>query len=269
MFWVRKLKRPEDTDSSWVWSYSDMVTLLLAVFVMLAAMGDLKSGGERFKQISGGMRQAFGFAPLAPKPAAARLGRPPTLLERFERAGFARQSQVSLIGPDDEVLAPCDLLIDGDKVVLRIAGHASFSGNSAALQPAADKALRRVAEFLAEGSNRIEVRGHAGNDPLPVGTGFRDGMDLSYARARAVAVALVQYGVQRGRVFVTAWGDSEPLVTSTAPANFGLEAGSARAKARGSSGARDMPDGADRRIEIVVHAVSAVGHVESIAGKGH
>ena len=148
MFWARKLKQVEDTDSSWVLSYGDFVTLLLSVFVMIAAMSEVKP--EAFKRVSGGVRQAFGFAAMGPMAASPRLRQPPTLLERLEQAGFAHQSQLRLVGPDDEVLAPCDLLIEGDQMVLRIAGHASFSRHNAVLQPAADRALRRLAEFLAD-----------------------------------------------------------------------------------------------------------------------
>lgn len=252
MFWARKLKKTEDTDSSWALSYGDLATLLLAVFVMIAAMGEVKA--DAFKRVTGGVRQAFGFAALHPG-TAAQLRKPPTLLERLEQAGFAHRTQLNLVGPDDAVLAPCDLLIEGDQMVLRIAGHASFGEHDAALQPAADKALRRLAEFLADGGNRIEVRGHAEADPLPEGTLYRDRMDLSYARARNVATALAQHGVSRNRIFVTAWGDSDPLSAEPElPQTAGLKRLSA------TPPRMELPEGGDRRIEIIVHAVPAAEH---------
>jgi len=287
MFWVRKLKQVEATDSTWIWSYADMVTLLLAVFVMLAAMGDLRTGNERFQKIRGGMQQAFGFASLMPKvpsatadpkvaqgSKAARIkpSRPLTVLERFEQAGFSSRSPGRLIGPDNEELAPCDLLIDGERMILRIAGHASFAENSSTLQPTAERALRRVATFLADGRNRIEVRGHSSRDEgmntsdpgdprkskrsssresyesLLSDAWFQADMDLSYARGRAVTTALVRYGVPRERLSITAWGRG---------GNEGDDKGNNR---KGNvDGSEVMLDGADRQIEIVVHAVAAVG----------
>ncbi|MBI4581067.1 MAG: OmpA family protein [Planctomycetes bacterium] len=244
-----------DTDSSWMLPYGDLMTLLVAVFVMIAAMSDLRPG-ERFRRVSGGVRRALGFTSTdaAAAQAGAQVRRPPTLLERLERAGFAGQSRVHLLGPDDEVLAPCDVLVDGEALTVRIAGPASFAPYRAGLEPAAGRALRRIAEFLADGSSRIEIRGRAGGGPLPAEAPFRDVMDLSYARARAVADALAGCGVDRGRLVLTMGGrpgsptgDAEEAKSDQAP---GQEA--------------TRSDGV---IEIVVHAVPTAGQPQQSPGR--
>ena len=56
------------------------------------------------------------------------------------------------------------------------------------------------------------MRGHATDEPLPPGSPYRDAHDLSYARAKAVALALEKDGVLPTRVVVVATGDAEPLV---------------------------------------------------------
>jgi chemotaxis protein MotB len=260
VFWLKRLNRLPDSDSSWVLSYGDLMTLVLTMFVMIAAMSELHPG-ERFNRMSQGVREAFGYrngprtasAGAAP---AAPLKKPPTLLERLEQAGFARRSTVGLVGPDDAVLAPCDVVIGSGTVTLRIAGHASFARGSAIPEPAARKALERLAGFLADGRNRLEIRGHADDEPLPAGAPFRDGMDLSYARARAAADILTRCGVARERLFVTAWDSHDPLPAAETAAD------QAAATSRPA-----LPDGEDRRIELVVHAASAVEHVKEIAGK--
>jgi chemotaxis protein MotB len=251
MFWAGRLKQAEDTDSSWVLSYGDLVTLLLAVFVMIAAMSEVKPGA--FGKVTGGMRQAFGFAAMRPKPAQPQLRRPPTLLERIEQAGFTRQSQVQLTGPDDEVLATCDVLLENADAILRIAGHACFARGSTTLELTAEKAVRRLSELLADGNNRIEVRGYAGDGEAASSGLTRDALDLSYARGRAAAAILMRHGVSRDRLYLTACGSSE-IATVAADARSNRSAG--------SQPSRDMPEGADRRIEIVVHAVLAAGHAQ-------
>ncbi len=247
MFWSKRLKQELDVDSSWVLSYGDLMTLLLAVFVMLAAMSDMGSG-ERFRRVSSGVRQAFGFhgTALAGSAGHTAVRRPLTLIERLEQAGFTHHSRVHLIGPDDEVLAPCDVVLSGEAVALQIAGRAAFPPASAALPPAAIKALRRIAGYLAEGTNRIEVRGHASEGPLPPGVPFRDGLDLSYARGRAVVEALAANGISRERLVVTAW-DASPVSSAT------IATPASRPAARNS-------DESDRIIEIVVHVGSTTMH---------
>jgi chemotaxis protein MotB len=252
MFWVKRLKESSDTDSSWLLSYGDLVTLLLAIFVMISSMSDLRPS-DRFAHVRNGMRLAFGFAAsgTAVVPTAASR-QPPTLLQRLEQAGFAARSNVQLVGPDDEILAPCDVLAGADgQVTLRIAGHACFSPASAALAPVARKALERLVVFLADGTSRIEIRGHADEGSLPPAALFRDGLDLSYARARAVAETLTRGGLDARRVFITAWADHDPLSDAkTASTVHPAE-----------------PEGMDRRIEIVVHAAKPGGQTNNIAGK--
>jgi chemotaxis protein MotB len=263
MFWTDRLKQADaNADGSWMLSYGDLMSLLLVIFVMVAAMSELQAG-DRFGRMSEGVRQAFGFSGSVSAfggTAEDFNSRPLTLLERLEEAGFQRESSVQLRGPDDEFLAPCDLIVGESTLTVRIAGHAAFSGHSAALQPAGEKALRRMAEYLAGGTCRLEVRGHSDHGPLPEEAAFRDGMDLSYARARAVADVLAGCGVARERLFITAWAEHAGPDDSALVADDGT--GQANAASPPS-----MPEGAERRIEIIVHAVSAAGHDQSIAGK--
>jgi len=148
-----------------------------------------------------------------------------------------------------------DVIVAESSITLRIAGHSAFARHSAALEPAGRGALERLAGYMARGQGRIEVRGHAGDGPLPAGVPFRDGMDLSYARARAAADVLIQRGVAPERLAITALGDREPLTDTAATID------SDAAEAAGGTAGGDhtqagltepMPDGVNRRIEIVV-----------------
>ena len=58
----------------------------------------------------------------------------------------------------------------------------------------------------------IRIRGHATLEALPPDSLFRDAMDLSIARARAVADALERYGIRAQRLRIVGVGNTEPLV---------------------------------------------------------
>ncbi len=64
--------------------------------------------------------------------------------------------------------------------------------------------------MFSEKTNRVEVRGHATPEPLPPDSPYKDAMDLSFARAHAVAKFLMERGIPRERIRVSAAGDSEP-----------------------------------------------------------
>ena len=232
MFWVKKLKSCDD-EYAWSVPYGDLVTLLLVVFVLLVSMSELKSG-RRFDRISGAVRGAFGFPVAA---ASVPSERPhPTLLDRLGQAGVLGSSRVQLSGDTDEVLAPCDVLVGPDRMMIRIAGATGFDDFSAVLRPPAERAISRLGTLLADGKCRLEIRGHAGDGPIPPNVPFRDAMDLSYQRARAVAQVLEKAGVGSQRLVVGVCGDSDPL-----------SPGSAEPTAAG----------ANRRIELILHTVSS------------
>ena len=76
---------------------------------------------------------------------------------------------------------------DGQKVVIRIAGSASFVSGKAALRPAIRPLLDRLAKVLVGSEGKITVEGHTDNRPLAFNEIYRSNWDLSSARAAAVA----------------------------------------------------------------------------------
>jgi chemotaxis protein MotB len=239
-FWARK-EHAEAGDSSWALPFSDMMSLLLAVFVMIAAMGEIRKDG-RFTRVGSAVRSSFGFSTDA---QAASSGRT-TLADRLERAGLSRRIARSLPGAiDPQVSAVCEVTTGKGRVAIEIAGTASFDQFGVQLLPLAHNAVTRIAEFLADSQTRLEVRGHGGDGLAAQPLAFRDRLDLSYARAKAVADLLIASGVSSSRVYVTACGDRET------PRTPGSNAESA----------------ASRRVEIIVHTDTPVVCVPIIAEK--
>jgi len=250
MFWLKRLKADE---SRWQWAlpYGDLMSLLLAVFVMIAAMSELRVDG-RFQETACSVRRAFGFSNLdrASSLNGLLIGARPTLLDRLEQAGLEGSAGARLGGGGDEVLADCEMTVHPDRMILRVSGETAFEPFASVPSARAGRAIARLAEYLAEGRAHLEVRGHSAVDKLPGDVPFRDGWDLSYERARGVARVLVRAGVSRDRLHLSAWGDHDPLVPPAAE----------------SAPGRESP-AANRRIEIIVHAVPAASHVKEIAEK--
>lgn len=241
MFWLKRLKEEND-ESSWALAYGDLMSLLLAVFVMIAAMSELRAG-RRFDEVRDGVRGAFGFSGMA---AHAELlpgaGRSLSLVERLAAAGLESGTTHGSELTDD-ALAPCDIVLQEDRLILRIAGSAAYEAHSARLLPTGRRALARLAEYLVAGQAILEIRGHGGDGPVPAEAPFRDALDLSYERARQVASVLIEMGLDPARLELTACGDRDPLVLQ--PTDHPLS---------------EM----NRRIEIIVHSTGG-GTNETIA----
>lgn len=244
MFWLQRLKQ-EEQDAAWAISYGDMMSLLMAVFVMIAAMSDLRPGG-RFVSVRDAVWTAFGFREVPPAPTQPEWLRPLTLPEQLVRAGLLDPARRPA-AEQDEALRCCDVSHESDRVLIRITGEASFERGGASLRPQALAALERLGALLRPGSARIEVRGHNGDGRIGATSFYRDGLDLSYQRARGVVEVLARAGVDRKRMYVSACGDQDPLIA-------GDTAGS--------------PAPANRRIEIVVHAVQVDEGNGQVAEKG-
>lgn len=251
LFWLKRLKANE---SRWQWAlpYGDLMSLLLAVFVMIAAMSELRVD-ERFQDVAGGVRSAFGFSHLDRTASLSELlsDARPTLLERLEQACLGGSARTGLGAGSDEALTDCEMIVHPDRVILRVSGEVAFESYSSVPSARAARAITRLADYLADGQTDLEVRGHCATDVLPEDVPFRDVWDLSYERARGVARTLVRSGVSGDRLHMSAWGNHDPLV----PPVLG------KVTAVGEN------PSANRRIEIIVHAVPSAWHVKKIAEK--
>lgn len=250
-----KPNKTDEGDAQWVLPFADLMTLLLVMFVTLAAMGDIRPG-RRFNEVTGGVRAAFGFGASGPAELSRLLtgSRKLGLVERLEQAGLTGTTTAQLSNGNGERLAPCEMVADRDQVTLRVPGESSFERFSSSLKPEAGRLLTALAGLLNEGymtggRTRIEVRGYAGDGDIPDTAAFRDACDLSYERAKVVADTLVRAGVARGRIYVVAMGDEELLATP----NGGRKP--------------DTASSTGRRIEITVHAAQPGGRAKGIADK--
>ncbi|MGQ9649214.1 MAG: OmpA/MotB family protein [Phycisphaerae bacterium] len=206
LFWTRA-ETDEAAGSSWLLPFGDMMSLLLAVFVMIAAMSELRRD-DRFDKVGSAVRSGFGFS-TGGSPTRAKDSPPwsSTFVERLEKAGVISSGLQGTGAVDLELAACCQVTTSTDRIVVRVDGAAAFERFGAQLTPKTRQLFGRIAEALADGQTHLEIRGHAGDGLLPPHAGFRDAMDLSYARARAVADLLIESGIASGRILITACGD--------------------------------------------------------------
>jgi len=227
MFWTHRLREPQD--ESWALPFGDLMSLLLAVFVMIAAMSELRPGAK-FDSVRQAVRGAFGFqepvggAVSADSAAAgSQSGAATGLLSALEAAGLAGgPTEVRLLGEDDRLLAPCRVESLGDRLVLRLEGEPLFGPAGATLTPPGLQAVRQLGTLLAEGSCRLEVCGLVASAEA-AGPAAGDRADLGHRRARAAAEVLTAAGVSAGRIRVSSWIAGGPPGGEDAASGGGLE----------------------------------------------
>ncbi len=193
----------------WMVTYGDMVTLLLAFFVMLLAMSEVKKD-SRFVDFMQAIKEAFGYVggmgqtPLeeveVPKnvPLALMLKIP------IRPEDFSESEDPGLRGVYHSVTN----VRRGDR--FESGGKLHFDPLSAELTFLHEVRLKEFADKLRGVNTQIEITGHCSRLPVD-GTNFEDHLDLAYRRAKSVYGALVRNGIAKERIILKSAGINQPV----------------------------------------------------------
>ncbi len=194
----------------WMVTYGDMMSLLLCFFVMLVAMSTINK--QQFIEAVKSIQEALGFQDS--------YGQIPTItpsqnsmMERLEKIIIPRRPK-NIGETDEEGLEGREYRVEQVREGLRITGGIlEFERGSAKPRPEAIKVVQSMAREIRGHTTKIEVRGHASLEPLPEDSPFADHMELSFARAKALAELLVRFGLNPKRIRLVACGSTEPIKT--------------------------------------------------------
>ena len=169
----------------WLISYTDMVTILLILFISVAAQG-LKA---RIAQVP--------LTPPAPVAAPVR----PTVDPRATLVEAERKLKPQGL---DVKLEPRGLVISLQQAVLFASGQDQV--NRQALP-----ALSQIAAVIRETNNKVALVGHA--DTIPIhNRRFSSNWELSAARSLSLlALLTTEYGIPESRLSIQSYGSNHPL----------------------------------------------------------
>ena len=235
-----KHREEEQGDERWLLTYADMITLLMALFMVLfsisavnkskfevlsesleeAFSGKVLPGGQAIKQ-SGSSTETKNPTPKPPIPAVQ------PILEKLEEQSrrssaqteqddFKRlKRQIDDYARRQGLQKQVETRIARRGLVIRLlTDRVLFDSGRADLKPASRPVLDRVARLLRVGRARpIMVEGHTDNVPLHGGR-FPTNWELSTARAARVVRFLAEDGVAMRRLGATGYGWLHPISTN-------------------------------------------------------
>ncbi|MGP7960207.1 flagellar motor protein MotB [Sanguibacter sp. A247] len=240
----RRREEPEEhvNHERWLVSYSDMMTVLMALFLVMYAIGQVDAG--KFEALKSSLARGFGQSgdvvllggagvttQVSDLVAVPDVGS--TLTEMASQAGNAHT-------PEEYAAASAELA-DLTELREQVAGALGAKGHEGAVEfrvtaegliigmvtsdvffaPGSDAitgAFREVVDAvggpLADSGYELKVEGHA--DIVPSGSRFATNWDLSSARATAVLRRLVEEsGATPSRVSSVGYGEARPLIDGT------------------------------------------------------
>jgi len=226
----------------WLLTYADMITLLLALFIVLWSISSVNI--SKFAQLKASLHQALdgkviegssailtgGSSPLDPQAAqvptpmvtslnikASITAQIVSALQRQDTDNLERvQQQVDAYARSHGLAGSLQTSIDEQGLVIRIlTDKLLFDPGQATLEPASAPVLRHIAALLTSGGLSNDVRVEGNTDDVPISTPqFHSNWELSTARATAVLGSLLTYGVQPARLSVAGYADERPIATN-------------------------------------------------------
>jgi len=232
----------EDEGAGWLYTYADLMTLLLVFFVLLFSLSSIEA--ERFEMAMRSLNEAFQGesgansiielphkAPIQTELPVANEESLPAQNVADEQAEKPNENQVKdhsvVIDAEwrqltDDVSNQLQLAVgesavevsapkDG-KVVIKVSGDLLFPSGSAEFNPEMMSVLDSMVLTLKKNSNmKLSIEGHTDNIPIETAR-FPSNWDLSAIRATNVLRYMVRGGLGIERVSATGYGESKPLV---------------------------------------------------------
>ncbi len=216
----RKKRKPEPikepSAAFYLTTYSDVMTLLLCLFVLLFSMSSTQE--ESFKDLTESLQSALGIY------SVPRLGSKNNTVEREklqedETSEASEQTQKKvkeIVSEIQDVIVSNKLIGDVEvketpyDVIIRIFDNALFNSGESTLLPESEYILDRVAGILKKFSYRISVEGHTDN----VGSNSIQNWRLSSLRACSVLNFLIQKGLDPNYLSIKGYGEYKPVANN-------------------------------------------------------
>ena len=227
----------------WLITYADMITLLMAFFVMMYGMSildlkkfaDFKAGAAKqlgkSPVISGGQGILFGGVGIAEAASAPITGSGPRsgAEDAAQATGDVTKQDIGKLVnevrrrlADNGLAGTAEAEIDPRGAVVRLGDKVLFESGSASLSQEGLDVLDQIALVLRHIDNRVVIEGHT--DDIPTnGKGYATNWELSTARATQVLRWLVQgRRLPAPRFSAAGYADTHPRFANDSPEHRAL-----------------------------------------------
>jgi chemotaxis protein MotB len=206
----------------WLLPYSDMITLLLGLFIVLFAISSIDA--KQIDNVKRSLTQTFKGAVLeesggvmpgsngALDPNASTAATTPSAVQiqeavRQDAARFQEQKQqLKALVKESGLGNDVKVTTSERGIKINLAGDALFASGSWEIKPEFRAKLVRIERQLAAFGRPIEIAGHTDGVPFPGGNRL-----LGYHRANAVFELFVAQGYDPVKIDTKSWGDDRPV----------------------------------------------------------
>ncbi len=218
----RKRHEEHENHERWAIPYGDLVTLLLAFFVVMYSMSQINEG--KYRVLSDSLNAAFRGTPTTVAPiqvgdrSATTIAAPIVQLPDQLKSMALRQ----LAAEAEKAMAPLitqglvDVVRGEGKLSIAIRSDILFASGASGLSAEAQPVIRLLGQVLSGFPVNIRVEGHTDNVPVASGQ-YPSNWELSAARAVSVVHLLIADGVAPEKLSAVGFGEFHPAVPNGTP----------------------------------------------------
>ncbi|KJE76593.1 flagellar motor protein MotB [Ferrimicrobium acidiphilum] len=233
-----------ENSERWLLTYADMITLLLALFVVLFAMSSISQ--KKFDEFKTGLLQTFsqmqlqsalkggsgllqhrslithpGVTPGPPQISIPQTGAGTPSSSSQQSSQIAAKINAALSKAN--LSSDVQVAIEKRGVVVRLlSDKVFFNTDSASLGSVGSQVVNIIGSVVKPLSNDIVVEGYTDSAPI-YGGPFSSNFELSAVRAVTVLEQLMHNdGVSASRLSATGFGATHPIVPNSNPTNMAL-----------------------------------------------
>ena len=204
-----KIKKDPNAIEDYMPTFADMVTLLMAFFVLLFAMSDPDPG--KFEDFSEAMTEELSGEQIQ---------------SEFEEL----EENLQEIIEEQELSESVDVELHPNGIEIKMEGSSLFDGCSAEVKSDMEPVIYNISNAITDLLNNsnyekyiIEVKGHTDDEPPTTCEYFNTNWELSAYRATGVVEQLIAAGIEKEKVLAIAMADSDPLIKYDAPSEYSID----------------------------------------------
>lgn len=234
---MKRRKGPPEVPTNggrWFLTYSDMITLLLALFIMLYSISNVDAA--KYKQLAAGFHTAFGTG-TGSGPAGSGSGTgnafyyipgvtttssTGSAIGAHELAGNNALTEIYVIlqnyiqtnGLENEI----EVKDTGELVQIHLKDVVLFKPNEADMLESSKPIMKEIEEALAKVYNRVDhitVTGHTADVVIDPENSDKLSWQLSTERAVTVLNNLVQNGLDQHKLSIQGYAHFDPIATNS------------------------------------------------------
>jgi chemotaxis protein MotB len=211
----KKHRREHGGQERWLLTYSDLITLLLGLFVILYAMSKIDT--KKYSQWVAAFGGVFGSSQVDMKQGIGDKGLVEGLNEQIRVKQMLKES-LELNGTNDAI----SISIDERGVTIHIQEELLFASGQADLKRTSLVMLDSLAHVFQRLPNDIRIEGHTDNIPIKT-VRFPTNWHLSVTRAMSTGYYLIgNHNMNPDKIAVVGYGERRPLASNDTEEGRGL-----------------------------------------------